>query len=406
MSLFSKKVNKQKRIYLDYASLTPVDERVLVEMNKFSDSKYANPSSLYREGVNAKVALKTARIDVAKFINAHDDEIIFTGGGTESNNLAIIGTIEALHNQGVAYEDMHVISSVIEHSSVKESLNHLSNRGVKVDIIGVNENGIVDVNSLKDKIRDNTALISIMMVNNELGTIQPIKDIAKIVRDARKKFKDNGKFSFQSIVQYPLLHSDTAQSCSLLELNVEKMGVDLLTIDGAKTYGPRGCGALYAKRNIELYPIIFGGGQEKGLRSGTESLPSIGGLALACSLIAGNRDIEYQNIKALREYFIAGLKKLNKKVHINGFEDVGDNQSPHILSVSIDGLDSEFAVLQLDAKGISCSTKSSCLRDMDESYVLEAIGAKSSSTLRFSFGRWSTIQDIDIVLQALVELST
>jgi cysteine desulfurase len=403
MSLFNKKTN---RIYLDYASLTPIDERVLIEMNKFSDITYANPSSLYREGVNAKVALKTSRIEIAKFINAHDDEIVFTSGGTESNNLAIIGAVEALFNKGVSYEGMHIITSAVEHSSVRECFNHLNNKGVKVDVIGVDKNGILDVVALKDKIRDNTVLISIMMVNNELGTIQPIKDIAKIIRDARKKFSENGKFSFQSVIQYPIFHSDTAQACSLLELNVEKLGIDLLTIDGAKIYGPRNCGALYIRRNIELYPVMFGGGQEKGLRSGTESLSNIAGLAKACSLILENRENEYQKIDKLRQHFIAGLNKLNKKVHINGFEDVGDNQSPHILSISIDGLDGEFAVLQLDARGISCSTKSSCLRDVDESYVLKAIGANSQNTLRFSFGRFNKIADIDSVIDCLRELST
>lgn len=376
------------RIYLDYASLTPTDLRVIREVKRFSAPKYANPSSIYQEGVLAKKALADARKRTAGFIQAHGDEIVFTSGGTEANGLAIEGILRSARVNGV--EKPHLITSVIEHSSVIALGKMLESVGGEVTYISVNENGVVNLDEIKKFIKPNTVLISIMMVNNEIGTIEPIRDIAKVVRKAREVNNSN----------YPLLHTDASQAY-LLDLNVNKLGVDLLTLDSNKIYGPHGVGALYVKRGIKIEPIIYGGGQESERRSGTENIPSIMGFALALDLIAENREAETIHLNDLRQLFIQGLKEINPNIKIN--PDSAE-VSPHILNVSIPNIDNEFFVLQLDAKGISCSTKSSCLQDEDESYVLKEIGADSKISVRFSFGRWTKKGGVKKVLGVIGKL--
>lgn len=386
---------------MDYASLTPIDRRVLAVMKKYSAAGYANPSSWYREGVAAKTILNDSRKTVAEVIHAHADEIFFTAGGTEANNMAIIGAVEALRAKDVPYADMHVIVSAIEHSSVRECANYLSDREVAVDVIGVTPAGIVDLDELKKKIRPNTVIVSIMTVNNEIGTIQPIREIAKIIRHARKHNAETSPFTFVEGASYPLFHTDAAQA-GYVELNVEQLGVDLLTLDGSKVYGPRGIGALYKRRTVEIAPVIHGGGQEKKLRSGTENLPAIAGLAQALSQNEKLRRTESLRLRDIREQFIRELRMVLPNAVINGdpYE-----VSPHIVSVTIPRVDAEFLVLQLDAAGIACSTKSSCLRDEEESYVLRAIGQDSRATVRFSFGRKSRTRDVRrTVKQIMIKL--
>ncbi len=397
------------RIYLDYASLTPIDPVVAKDVEKYSTNEYANPSSLYKEGVSAKKALQDAKKRVAAFLTAHPDEIIFTSGGTEANNLAIIGSVEALRLQGVEYKDMHVVTSIIEHSSVRECVNYLNERDVKNDVVGVNKKGIVDLEQLEKVIKPNTVIVSVMTVNNEIGSVEPIHEIAKIIRRARKKFAEGSKesgsqlgaFNFQSTVEYPIFHTDAAQAPLFNELNVEKLGIDLLTLDSSKVYGPRGVGCLYKRRNVSLTNIIHGGGQEDGLRSGTEPIPQIMGFARALDLVALERHKETERVGALRVQFIDGLMSLGKGIRTR--PTLGD-VSPHILNISIPRIDNEFFLLQLDAHGIACSTKSSCLRDEDESYVLKAIEADSKSSLRFSFGRWTTSKDIENTLKIIAKI--
>lgn len=408
-----------KRIYLDYASLTPIDPRVIREVTAYSSLEYANPSSLYVEGVTAKKALQDARKISADFIHAHSDEITFTSGGTEANNIAIIGAVEALHAEGVPYNDMHVIISAIEHSSVRECANMLNEREVSVGVVAVDSKGIVDLEDLKKKIRPNTVIVSIMTVNNEIGTIQPVKEIAKIIRSARKNnnpppldklgahpFKkgefEQSPFAFQSY-QYPIFHTDAAQAPLYEDLNVEKLGVDMLTLDSSKVYGPRGMGALYIKRKTPVVVVTRGGGQEAGMRPGTENIPAIMGFAKALQLASEDRESEVVRISKLRDYFIKEVVKVREGIVVNGFGEVGPkgSSSLHIVNISIPRIDNEFFVIQLDAQGIACSTKSSCLRDEDESYVLKSIGADSKTSVRFSFGRWSKKGDIDAVVKAM-----
>lgn len=346
-----------KRIYLDYASLTPIDKGVMKQMKKYSTGDYTNPSALYLSAVNAKRALEDAKNRVAKVLHAHPDEIIFTSGGTESNRLVLD-----------SYKGKHIIISAIEHSSII--------RNTEATIIPVDKEGIVDLEFLKKSITPDTALVSIILVNNEIGTIEPIHEIAKIVRDANKKF--NTKI---------LLHTDASQAVTHLPLYVEKLGIDLMTLDGHKMYGPRGVGMLYVKR-----------GSVKIDRSGTESIPGIMGFAYALELAEKVREKETKRIQELKKYFIEELFKLNSGIKINGSLE---NSTPHILNISIPDIDGEFFVLQLDAEGIECSTKSACLRDEDESYVIKTIGADSKSSLRFSFGRGTVKKDIKKTIKVI-----
>ncbi len=348
-----------KRIYLDYASLTPIDKQVKKVIKKYEGEDYMNPSALYASGVASKKAVLEARQKIAKILHAHADEIIFTSGGTESNNLV-------LEN----FFGKRVVISSIEHSSI------IKNAHVRAVHIPVNKDGIVDLEELKKAITPETALVSIMMVNNEIGSIQPIAKIAKIVRDARRRF--NSKIFF---------HTDASQAM-YLPLHVEKLGIDMMTLDGSKIYGPRGVGMLYIKR-----------GTARITRAGTENVPGIMGFATALEIAHEMRDREYARLTELKDYFINKLQKINRDIKINDRMDAGrhdhsEKSSPHILNISIPNshtdFDNEFFILQLDAKGIECSTKSACLHDEDESYVLKAIGANSKNSVRFSFGRTTT----------------
>jgi len=401
----------KKRIYLDYASLTPIDPIVQKEMEKYSSADYANPSSFYKEGVNAKNALNNGRGRAAGFIRAHPTEITFTSGGTESNNMAIAGSVESLHEKGVAYEDMHIIISAIEHSSIRECANYLNGKGVAVDTVSVDPQGIVSLDDLKKKLRKNTVIVSIMTVNNEIGSIQPIREIAKMVRHF--KSKSDTSFDFQDF-QYPIFHTDASQAGLYEDLNVEKLGVDLLTLDGTKVYGPRGIGMLFIRKDTPISPILYGGGQENGRRSGTENIPAIMGLAKALDIAGVQREGEVVRIIELKKYFIEQLKSIRSDVNVNGevvtvspqnrasqISSVATMFSPHILNVTIPKIDNEFFVMQLDAKGVCASTKSSCLRDEDESYVLKSIGADSRRSIRFSFGRFTTMKDLEKAMEVI-----
>lgn len=350
-----------KRIYLDYASLTPIDKGVIKQIKKYSAQEYSNPLAIYTSAVNSKKAVDEAKERIAKVLHAHADEIIFTSGGTESNDLV-------LNNKA----NKKIIVSAIEHSSI---INQEDTIHIPVDC-----NGLIDLELLKKSITPDTTLVSVMLVNNEIGTIEPIDQIAKIVRNARKNF--NSKF--------PLLHTDACQAMTHLPIYVEKLGADLISLDGHKIYGPRGIGMLYVKRgtlNIE--------------RSGTANVPGIMGLAYAIELAEKIREKETRRIAELKTYFINELIKLNSSIKVNG--DIG-HSSPHILNISIPNIDNEFFVLQLDAKGIECSTKSACLKDEDESYVLRGIGANSKNSIRFSFGRDTTKKDLKITLKAITRI--
>ena len=401
-----------KRIYLDYASLTPVDRRVLREMRRYSSPKFSNPSSLYREGVAAKKAMEEGRKRVADFIHAHADEVVFTSGGTEANGLALEGAGRAAYRtlaQPLGPQaKIHLITTNIEHSSVAATVDMLGKHGVEVTRLAVGPDGRIDLDELKKAIRPNTYMVSIMTVNNEIGVVQQIREIAKVVRYARKA--KNGNLSKpstdSSTSAYPLFHTDAAQAAVYFDLNVEQLGVDLMTLDGGKVYGPRGIGALYVRRGTAIEQTIYGGGQERGLRSGTENIPAIMGFAKAFELTADDRIREVRRIQELKEFFFAGLLQIKPGIVLNPAALSIDDPAlaPNILNVSIPGIDNEFFVLQLDAGGVAASTKSSCLRDEDESYVLKAIGADSKISVRFSFGRETTLRTVRHALKVVQEI--
>jgi cysteine desulfurase len=349
-----------KRIYLDYVSLTPIDKRVMKEMKKYSSGEYTNPSALYASGVLAKKALMEAKKKVADILHAHSDEIIFTSGGTESNHLIL--------NNFLAKD---IVISTIEHSSIIKNKDTVH--------VSVNNDGKVNLEELKKVITTETKLVSIMLVNNEIGIIEPIIEIAKIIRNVRKENNS----------QYPLLHTDACQA-GYLPLHVEKLGIDLMTLDGNKIYGPRGVGMLYVKR-----------GSMKISRAGTENLPGIMGFAKALEITDNMREKESERLNVLKNFFVEELIKINSEIIINGNINI---TSPHILNISIPNIDNEFLVLQLDAKGVECSTKSACLYNEDESYVLKSIGADSHTSIRFSFGRDTTKGQLKKVLNIIAKI--
>jgi cysteine desulfurase len=385
---------------------------VVYEMERFGAAH--NPSALYREGVQAERMVADARARIAHCIHAHADELIFTAGGTEANNIALLGTIAHLvERQGKKYSDLHIIVSAIEHSSVLEVAHALERRGVQVDYAPVDAFGIVDLAALKKLIRPQTVLVSVMAANNEIGTVQPVADIAKLVRHARA----------QSGGTYPLFHSDACQLAQYVPIRTEGFGPDLITFDAHKMYGPRSIGALWVRRRFRefLEPVYRGGGQERALRPGTESVPAIVGFAAAFEYVCADQAAEVARIEMLRQHLVEGIKKTIVPIVpgsvLNGHEL---ERLPHIVHMSLPGIDTEMLVLQLDAAGIACSTKSSCMRDEAESYVVRALGAaagdagddasqaaknearfRAQHTLRLSMGRSTTERDVRVVLAAL-----
>lgn len=407
-----------KRIYMDYASTTPLDGRVLKAMLPYFGAKFGNPSSIHAEGVEAKKSLEAARKSVALILNARAVEIIFTGGGTESNNLAIFGIcghlMSTVSSVDIRCPQIHIVTTNIEHSSVLEPIRVLERRGAEVTYVSVESNGVVDPQKIAAALRPETVLVSVGYANNEIGTIQPVAKIGKLIKDFRNRLKPqitnhksqtNSKSQFPKF-QTPIFHSDASQAPLYLDCSVERLGVDLLTLDGHKMYGPKGVGVLYVRRSATLAPILFGGGQERGLRSTTENLPLIAGFAKALEIAAAEREKESARLTKLRDLCHSHILQNvgMTKVLING--DMKE-RLPNNINISIPDLDTEFALLQLDVVGIACSTKSSCLGSEGGSYVVRALGggeARALSTLRFTFGRQTTKKDIDALLKNLYNL--
>ncbi len=379
-------------IYLDNASTTPVRKEVLSAMKPFWSENFGNPSSITKMGVLARKAVEQARMTIAECLLRRPNEVTFTGGGTESNNLAILGAVGYLEKRGSKISDLHFITTKIEHSSVLECFKELERRGAQVDYLGVQENGLIDLKELRKAIKSNTVLVSIAYANNEIGTVQPIRDIAKEVRHARKE------------KELPYFHTDASQAGLYLDLNVNQLGVDLMTLDGQKIYGPKDVGALFVKAGVNISPITFGGGQEKGLRSGTENVPLIVGLAKAFELARKDFEKTAKKVKNVRDYFWQKLQRQIPSAVLNGD---GENRLPNNLNFSIPGIDPEFTVLCLDEAGIVCSTKSACDHDADESFVVRALGKSDEivkSALRFSLDSKVTRRDIDFAVKKLYNI--
>ncbi len=386
------KVYKGKRVYLDHASTTPIDESVSRAMKPFFSQQFYNPSALYQEGVKAKGILDDARKEVATVLHAQPDEIVFTGSGTESDNLAIIGIVRASKK---LIPKPHIIVSSIEHPGVLELVSEVRSLGGEVTLVGPDSRGIINPELIRKALTINTVLVSIMYANNEIGTIQPIKEITKVIRHFKKNKKKN--------IQFPYMHTDASQAANYCSLNVLQLGVDLLTLDGSKIYGPKGVGVLFCKRGVLISPIVFGGGQEKGLRSGTENLAYIVGFAKALTLTQKIMDSEVIRLTKIRDITIQKILKAFPTAQINGDWIL---RLPNNINMCFPGIDGEYAVIKADALGILCSTASSCrtLSENLRSYVLDAIpGGKkcAESSIRFTMGRSTTLQDMNYLLTVL-----
>ncbi|OGM99621.1 MAG: hypothetical protein A3B91_03980 [Candidatus Yanofskybacteria bacterium RIFCSPHIGHO2_02_FULL_41_29] len=380
----------KKQVYLDNAASTPVDPTVLKEINK-TVGFYGNPSSYNDCGREARKKLERSRLTVARFLGAHPEEIIFTSSGSESNNLAILGSTRAYSGRS----GKEILTSPIEHPSVLEPLRALEGEGWKVTYLKVDKEGRVILQDLEKKLNPRVALVSVMYANNEIGTIQPITKISKVIRD----FKATALLRYKT-TSYPLFHVDACQATGYLDMNANNLGVDLMTLNGSKIYGPKGIGVLYVKRGIPIKPLIYGGNQEHGLRAGTESLPAIAGLAKAVSLISKK---EAEETKKLRDYFIEKIEKIIPEIRLNGPR--GDGRLANNVNVSIPNLDSENLLLELDKYGIYASAGSACTaHSVELSHVLRAIGSDKKHlgrALRFSLGKQTTKKDIDYLLEIL-----
>jgi len=393
------KIFAKKTIYLDYASATPVDLKVQKVMAISENKLFANGSAIHADGIKVRQVIDDARSRIAKLLFVNKNEIIFTGSGTESNALAILGVIknyESIIKNGELNNIIpHIVTTVIEHPSVLENCKMLEESGqAEVTYVKVGKNGIVDPKDIKEAIKENTVLVSVMYANNEIGTIQPITEIAKEIRHYRKNSLNKN---------LPYFHTDACQAMNyLFTENMEKLGVDLLSFNSSKIYGPKGIGVLYKKDSVKISPIYAGGGQEFGLRSGTENVSLISGLALAMEITSKIKEKESTRLSLIRDYGISKLLELSDssfKITLNGDRV---NRLPNNINISISGISSELLVIELDAKGIKVSEKSAChSSDENSSYVIKAIrkickrGEEEEGSLRISLGRQTTKKDID-----------
>ncbi len=377
---------KTRDVYLDYAAFAPIDKGVLKEMLPYFDKKYGNASSMHESGRKSKHFIEEARGKIAGTIGANKDEIIFTGSGTESDNLAIVGIARAHRAEG-----NHIIISAIEHKAVLEAAKQLKKEGFEITILPVDKYGVINIEECIKLITSKTILISVMYVNNEIGTIEPIQKLGNAIKSWRQE--KVGKYGH---AEYPLFHTDACQAVNLLSLDVKKLGVDLMTLNSSKVYGPAGIGLLYKKSNITIESIIVGGEQEKNTRAGTENLPMIVGLSLALLKAEKIKKSENKRLKELQKYFKKCLKDKIEDVIFNGHPINNISSTVHVTIPLVEG---ESMVLRLDHFGIKASTGSACSAyDLKPSHVLIAIGQERElihGSVRFSMGRHTTKKDID-----------
>ncbi len=378
---------------MDHAATTPTDPQVVKAMAPFWSLNFANPSALYSLGQTTREAVEQARTQVAEILFTQPDCVTFTSGGTEANNLAIFGLIQA---QLSVRKKIHIITTTIEHHSVLAPIQELAKQGkISVTYLPVNECGEISIKELVAAIRPETMLISIMYANNEIGTINPIAEIGRELL----KYRKNNK------TQWPFFHTDACQATGTLDLHTERLHVDLLTINGSKMYGPKGVGALFVRRGVPIQPIMFGGGQENTVRSGTENVPAIIGFAKALQLVQKKYNKEAVRQTQLRNYFWKEISKKIPKVTLNGPELTNNNRLANNLNVQFTGLEGETLVLYLDAYGIICATGSACATDSDDaSHVLTACGldlVEANASVRFTLGKTTTKKDIDTVIKYL-----
>ena len=397
-------IAKMKRVYLDHAATTPLDVRVKNAMEPFWREDFGNAGGLYEEGRLAKNFLSQFRETIAKLIGARADEIIFTSGGTESDNLAIFGVaaaiaprsstlgVESPKTPSVFPRGAHIITTKFEHHAVLEPCQQLVKEGFDVTFLDVGEYGLINSEDVRKALRPETILVSIMYANNEIGTIQPIAEIGKIIKEFRELKRKS----------YPLFHTDACQAAGYLDLTVNNLGVDLMTINGSKIYGPKGIGFLYKRAGVKIKPQIIGGGQEMRMRSGTEPMALIAGLAMALEIVQAEKESESNRLAPLRDYFIEQLMNKIPKVVLNGHPA---KRLPNNVNISILDIEGEALVLYLDAKGISFSTGSACTSEsLEPSHVILALGKPyecAHASMRFTMGRGTVKENLDYVLGEL-----
>lgn len=372
-----------KSIYLDNSATTRTDNEVLQAMLPYFSESYGNPSSIYKIGRDNKKAIEEAREKVAQVLNCEPQEIYFTAGGSESDNTAIRGIAYANKNKG-----NHIITSKIEHPAVLETCKQLEKEGFEVSYIGVDENGILNLDELRSAIKPTTTLISIMFANNEIGTIQPIKEIGELAKSHGIAF-----------------HTDAVQAVGSVRIDVQELNIDALSLSGHKFYGPKGIGALYVRKGIKFDKFINGGHQERNKRAGTENVPGIVGLGKAIEIAYRDFDEHTKQIKALRDYYVSQVVKRIPYIKVNG--DM-ESRLPGNSNISFRFIEGEGLLLNLDLKGICASSGSACTSgSLDPSHVLLAIGLSheiAHGSLRISIGKYNTKEEIDYLIDSLVEI--
>ena len=374
-----------RKVYLDYNATTPVDSRVFEAMLPHLKDNFGNPSSIHSFGRDAKSSLDIAREQVAELISATPKEIVFTSGGSESNNYAIKGAALKLRERGKT----HLITTAVEHESVLYTFRQLEREGFEVTFLGVDARGMLDIEELRDSITDETALVSCMYANNETGVVMPIVEIARIV-------KEKGV----------LFHTDAVQAGAKLEIDLCELRADLLSLSSHKIYGPKGVGALYIRSEetdeVVLRPLIHGGGQERGKRSGTENVPAITGFGEACEIASCDVARDRERVKPIRDSLIENIR-----AHVPGMKVHGDVGSTlwNTINISFQGVRGDSLSMNLDLEGIAVSTGAACSEGkVDPSHVLRAMGAskeEAACSVRFSLGRFTTIEDVDTVMEKL-----
>lgn len=411
---------KKRRVYLDYASSTPTDSAVLDMMKPYFYPKYGNCGAMHTFGQEAQAALDDAREKVSNFFGCDFKEIVFTGSATEANNLAIRGTVKNLL-RAIPKFTPHIIASRIEHASVLETLNDLEKDGVEVTYLNVDKEGLINPDDVTKSIRDNTLLVSIMYVNNEIGTIQPIQQIGQAILDVRKALdgspnkiskaldiilhknedhEENLQHKEPLLNGAPYFHTDAVQALNYLDCNVAGLGVDMLTFSGHKIYGPKGIGGLYVKSGVDIDPIITGGGQEMGFRAGTENVPYIVGLGMAVEIAGSMRESEAKRLIELRDYFIEEVLKRISAAELNGPKK--DNRVSNNANFLFKGCRADKLIIALDEDGIAVSAGATCnIKTATSSETLMALGKteeESQESIRFTLGRGTTKDELDYVL--------
>lgn len=371
--------------YLDNSATTRCFDETIKAVEEEMKTYYGNPSSMHKKGFEAEKKIREVTKIIASTLKCEESEIVYTSGGTEADNMALIGIARAYKRQG-----KHIITSSIEHAAILQTAEFLKEEGFEITYLPTDEKGIVDLEELKKSVREDTILVSIMGVNNEIGTVQPIEEISRIVKEKNPSV---------------LFHVDAVQAYGKIKLIPKKMGIDLMSVSGHKIHGPKGVGFLYVSYKTKIKPIIFGGGQQKALRSGTENVCGIMGLGAAVEKLFATFDEDTKRMRELREYMIEGLLKIDG-VRINGGQ--GEEAAPHIVSASISGVRAEVLLHSLEDKGIYISSGSACASNKPAvSETLKAISLPKElldSTVRFSFSVFTSKEEIDYTLDCLKEI--